>query len=500
MNPPDHTQIPIDRLSMVRTITDMPLRSISFPRVTIGSLPEIVLLDIFEFYIKAAGCTHQWHVLVHVCQIWRYLVFASPQRLNLQILCSTTTPVKRLLYVWPRHLPIFVSNFEQHSRGPVVDDIVAALEHRDRVCRIDIDAISDDEFGPLFTVMQEPYPALTDIRLGVWFRRGLVPSLTDTFLGGSVPQLKSLTIYGIPFPALPKFLLGSHALVSLELWSIPYTGYIPPEAMVKSLSTLTHLEHLLIVFESATAFPDQISRYPPLSTRVVLPALTHLTFRGISEYFEDFAVRIDTPLLHIGLLDIRFCFNQDVLDIPHSIDFINRAEKPEITHLKLAEMSFEHNYAAISLYVERGDYRVDGFSIRAECRALDREISYLTQMCNQLSTFLVGVEQLDLRQDIFWLQQDDIDSAQWLDLFRLFPSVRALRIAPVLQPLIAPVLGGLTEEMIMEVFPALHGLHISKVASSGQFLGTDPIVSFTTARQLSDHPVALHDWTCWIRS
>jgi hypothetical protein len=46
---------------------------------------------------------------------------------------------------------------------------------------------------------------------------------------------------------------------------------------------------------------------------VVFSALTQLEFRGVSKYFEDLVVRIDTPALsHVKI----FFFNQLVFDIP----------------------------------------------------------------------------------------------------------------------------------------------------------------------------------------
>jgi F-box-like len=148
------------------TINDMgwvDLPVIHFPRITIGSLPEDVLLDIFGFVCQMSRLmlspSQRWVVLVHVCRRWRSVVFASPHRLDLQLLCYSTTPVRKTLDVWPR-LPIVVSNLKTGYRYHDLDNIVAALEHRDRVCEMTISPRSN-EFERLLTVMQEPFPALT---------------------------------------------------------------------------------------------------------------------------------------------------------------------------------------------------------------------------------------------------------------------------------------------------------------------------------------------------
>ena len=71
---------------------------------TISMLPEGVLLEIFDFYKENDDPDDpiwDWHLLVHVCQIWRQVVFLSPLRLNLRILCTSSTPFRKDLGIWP---------------------------------------------------------------------------------------------------------------------------------------------------------------------------------------------------------------------------------------------------------------------------------------------------------------------------------------------------------------------------------------------------------------
>jgi hypothetical protein len=85
-------------------------------------------------------------------------------------------------------------------------------------------------------------------------------------------------------------------LSTLHFRRLPHSGYISPEAMVACLSSLNRLKHLDLGFESPQSRPDQPS--PPPQTRVVLPALTNLSFTGMTDYSEDFLARIDTPVLN----------------------------------------------------------------------------------------------------------------------------------------------------------------------------------------------------------
>ena len=88
---------------------------------TISLLPGNVLLEIFCFYKENDESeshdarqrprqyllTWNWHLLVHVCRRWRHIVFSSPLRLGLQIVCTPRTPVGKNVGIWPA-LPIFI--------------------------------------------------------------------------------------------------------------------------------------------------------------------------------------------------------------------------------------------------------------------------------------------------------------------------------------------------------------------------------------------------------
>ena len=181
------------------------------------------------------------------------------------------------------------------------DNIIAALEYPDRVCGINIYYPTSSLLERLATVMQEPFPVLEYLDLH-YYGDQIPLVLPDTFLGGSAPRLWSLTLTAIPFPALPKLFLSARDLVKLDLYEVPHTGYISPEAMVTCLSTLTSLKHLTLRFQSPSSRPDRGSQRPLLPTPVDLPALTELELQGVSEYLEDFLAQINTPVIDNTLI------------------------------------------------------------------------------------------------------------------------------------------------------------------------------------------------------
>ncbi|KAH8978776.1 hypothetical protein EDB92DRAFT_1956025 [Lactarius akahatsu] len=233
---------------------------------------------------------------------WRAIVFASSRHLDLRLLCKRGTPVRHALDYW-LPLPIIIDYREDGcvSQTPQDgDDIVAALSRHDRMSRVQILAAAS-----LLEKLSTPET---------------VPPLPGKFLGGSAPRLQSLTLSGFPLPALPSVLPSATDLVSLRLFHIPDTSCVKPDVMVTWLSALTRLEWLVISFSLATLSGER--RGPPPLTRVVLPALTRLNFRGDGEYLNDFVSQIDTPLLdHLGATFFNWYGG---LELPHLSDFILR--------------------------------------------------------------------------------------------------------------------------------------------------------------------------------
>ena len=282
----------------------------------IDKLHDDVLLEIFDFCTivheisMSKETLEAWQTLVHVCRKWRTVVFGSPRRLNLRLYCltKTRTPLRDTLDIWPA-LPLRIRGTAYETEE--LDNIIAVLERSDRVYHIDI---STRHLGDVSAAMQKPFPELAHVYMD------LSPSdaatiVPDSFLGGSAPRLQVVSLKSISFPGLPKLLLSASCLTNLHLHDIPHSGYFSPKSIVTALSTLDSLRTFRLGFQSPQYFPDEENRRPPPLTRSVLKVLKKLTFKGVSEYLEDLAARIDTPQL--SFLDITL-FNQIVHDTPNS--------------------------------------------------------------------------------------------------------------------------------------------------------------------------------------
>jgi hypothetical protein len=398
-----------------------------------------------------------------------------------------------MLDVWPPlPIEIFLHNDEMAN-------IIAALEHHNRVRKIWFFHLTSSRWERVAPMMQEPFPALTSLQVSavvlIWDGQ-TIPALPDMFLGGYAPRLQTLVLGGVPFPGLPRLLLSTTNLSRLTLDKIPHTGYISPEVMVTCLSTLSTLTELTIGFESPASRPDR--RGPPPLSRVILPTLRWLEFNGVSEYLEDFVARIDTPRLLT--LNISF-LHQLIFDIQQLSNFIRHAGL--LRSSNDAKLIFFNDHIDINLSPLKATDFSKKFNLRIYCGAIDSQVSSMAQICNQFSFFLSIVEQLNIQVPRYLgvTSQRDIESTQWLELFRPFTAVWILSIHPTHQSCIASALQELTGERVTEVFPALNRLYVFppedriylwvyKPSGSDQ----QAIESFVAARQHSDHPIAVHHY------
>jgi hypothetical protein len=461
-------------------------------------LPNDALLIIFDFYViegfRLLGRQgiEGWQTLAHVCQCWRSVVFQSPRRLNLRLLCTHKTPVRDTLDIWPP-LPLIIQDsygvINRRNGASGVDNIIAALEHKGRVCQIQLSCFSSSQ-SRYVTAMHEPFLELTDLRLGGGFVFGEPrPTLPDSFLGGTAPRLRSLELSGVPFPGLPKLLLSTTHLVDLDLLYIPRSGYIPPEVMATSLSALTSLESLRIQFRYPRPRPALDSRRlpPPPLTRSILSSLTEIQFKGTSEYLEEIWARIDAPRL--SLLHIIF-FNQIIFDTPQLFQLISR--RPTLRAPEKGHIAFNSEAIIVKFPSQTTDD--DVCSVEIPCTTSEWQLSSLEQVCTSFLPPLSTLEDLHIFEDRGspprW--QDDVENTLWLELLHPFAAVKNLYLCKKIVPRIAPALKELVGTRTTEVLPileniSLEGLQLSRPLQEG-------IEKLLAARQLTSHPVAVSRW------
>ena len=450
----------------------------------INMLPDDVLLGIFDFHVledRHTGYELQaWQSLVHVCRRWRSLVFGSPRRLDLRLFCSTKTPVRDLLDVWPPFPLLIKGSIEETEE---LDNTIAVFERRDRVFKINI-YFPGSHFEDVLIAMQMPFPVLEYLGL---FSYNVATVIPDSFLGGSAPHLRFIWLNGLPFPSLPKLLLSATHLVTLNLTDIPHPEYFSLDTIVPVLFTLTSLGSFRLEFMTPRSLPERGSRlsFPP--NRSALPFLRLLAFRGVSDYLEDLVARIDTPRLKA--LYIIF-FNQVVFDTRETIQFISRT--PSLGPLEEARLAFQSDAAGVRLSTQKPGF--EQILVTISCRVFDWQVSSLEQICTSSLPLLSKLEDLYIFEEINsppnW--KDNIENSLWLELLHPFMAVKNLYLSEKFALCIAPALQELVGGRTTEVLPTLQNLFLEGLQPSGP--DQEGIVKFVATRQFSGCPITVSLW------
>jgi hypothetical protein len=458
-------------------------------RIMIEMLSEDILLEIFDFYRlnavkQSRGNPWKWHRLAHVCRKWRHVISMSPRRLDLQILCTSGASIERVLGSWPT-LPLIVrfkGHLESHS---VPNNIAAALQHPDRLCELDLDVTGPIARSIVDESMQKPFQALKCIRITVkdTARPSLLPR--SAFLGGSVQHLRELKLDGvaIPFPAIRRVLLSTSSLIDLCLSNIPNDIYFSPADLVTALSTLVQLESLTVGFHSPASSPPS-SITPPPAQCITLPSLTFLDFHGTSEYLEEFVARIDLPSLCNIAIKL---FNQIFFELPRFYQFIphlNMLGSPTEVYVTHAA-----DLVSVSLF-QGGKFWSEKCVLGTSCRRLDWQLSFVAQISTQLSPLLSSVRSLSIKEDLALPSgEEDVDSTQWLELFRPFTHVTQVLIFG--RQLIPGIVQALVEDTATDVLPELTSLHLNGYRDSSSV--AKAARQFVAIRSLSSRTVFLSD-------
>jgi len=479
-------------------------------------LPDDALLLVFSFhqilsspFYPPLTAQWEWRVLAHVCQRWRYLIFASPRHLWLRLVISNRRQYGReTLECWPT-FPISIW-FDSHDTLLLRDEdrVIEALKHSDRIYEIKFN-ISSSMLARSKAWVNDSFPALERLFLR---SPGDVTVLPSTFLGGSISiprKLRHVGLRNISFPTLPQLLRSSPNLVSLSLGLNQFddAGSISTEALTAALSTTIHLERLYVYpypnISPGGAYPEERRTFSPSSTEnpIVLRALVTFEFGGSSAYLEDLVPRIDMPLLE----QLSVSFYKRVFDIPQLSQFISRTKYlNSLPH----RTSITFPYEALTI---RHCFRhprprrkpiylsfsiMDDYSLDIEWRA-----SQVIHACGQLSPFMSSVEWLGIRVESPRTRSfNETHTVRWLELFGSFKSVQDLQLWCLYDTGAIELAGALensTKETAQntEVLPVLGTLRIHGFQHHAD--SASRIMAFVAARELTGQPLTVVEESKW---
>ncbi|KAH9169000.1 hypothetical protein EDB89DRAFT_2073419 [Lactarius sanguifluus] len=454
---------------------------------TINILPDDILLEIFafclpDFYTHLDSIRHMrvWQRLMHVCQRWRRIIYALPRYLDLHLYCSSETSFRKNLSLWPE-FPLAIDSSLPEDQ----DDFIAVLEHPDRVRRI---VLSIGTTRPdVVEVMREPFLALTHLQLAGPKDEGYDPDvldLPDDFLGGSAPCLRHLILGNITFPRLSTLLLSAYDLVSLDLYSVPLTGYdrgyISPEEMVSSLAILTKLRTLSIDRCSHPRSSHEQTRCPDPPMLTVLPALTQFEFRRNFKYLEDLVAQIDAPQVE----DIKIDYLTKEVQTRQLSQFIGRSNLKH-TQFRRANVTFDY-CIHIGLDLPQGQCLQARFFIEM-IPDYATTVSKVLCVVHVLGELVAMTSKVDHLQVSFSPPSNPIQVGQegeWLPLLHLFSAVEVLEVSGGSAGCIAAALEDTAEETPTILLPELQLLWLEDCKKPERFL---------SSHQLSGRPITIVD-------
>lgn len=379
--------------------------------------------------------------------------------------------------------------------GHGADNIVAALELKDRVHSISLWNYPRPHLKRFAAAMLGPFPALTSLEIVSAVTDELdeamgpmpVTAFSEEFLSGSAPRLRSFFLKGTPFPGIQRLLLSIHHLVSLTIRDIPHSGYISPEVIVTCLSAMPNLKRFWLGFRSCASMPPQSSQRPRPLTRAVLPTLTEFGFEGASQYIEDLLHRIDTPLLYTVYIDL---FYLHIFDTPQLHSFLARTQTFKSGGRGAVEFYDEYVYLRLGHGYQ--------FCLGISFVSFSGQLSSLAQICRSSFPPICTLECLHIRVGGFSLfpfpRKLDGETTQWVELLSPFTALKYLFLDDHFAQPIAHALrlseSQLAVEGATQVLPALQYIFIQGLSGPIQ----EVIGDYVTARNLSGLPVAVHSW------
>ena len=344
------------------------------------------------------------------------------------ILCTNGTPIIGTLDHLPP-LPLFIDYRDTSLPITPLDELAIghALLLRDRVRHVDLH-LPPSILHTFLPLIDGPFLMLEHLSLS--YPNGGDPNLIlpKTFLA---PNLRHLKLVSIDIPKRLRLLTSTVSLITLMLTDIRTPGYFHPRLLAARLQSLPRLEKFSIGFAIPIPRPsEEIELSSKRGATVTLPNLKYLAYKGVSAYLECLVAQIRTPLLE--RLEITL-FNQVAFELPHLSHFTNTIERFKFP---VAKVGFGCNTVSVTMEHRNTQQSGGRFSLHVLCSQMDWQVECATQICNTLNHMLSGAEELGiiLHEETMPTEWpfDEIESATWHELLRMFNGVKELHICAAL--------------------------------------------------------------------
>jgi hypothetical protein len=356
-----------------------------------------------------------------------------------------------------------------------VDEIILALDQRDRVRRIRL-LMPVSNLHTLVMAMNGEYAMLEHLVMWpVTEGESMALMLPETL---QAPHLRHLLLKGSAFPVGSRFFTTAVSLVTLTLDVGDAFSYFQPNFLLQWLSLLPRLEKLLIYISHLVPNSDVERQFmhTPITTHVPLPNLRRFEFQGPSADMEAVVRWITAPRLK----RLRIVLSQQPrFSISGLLPFMNTSEDLRFDSV---EFKFSNNRVIAELYL-REDAEVHVLSMTIFCWQLSWQVFFVAQIFNSPGQILSTVEHLTLG---FEGLPNEADRTEWRKLLRSFGNVKTLRVNDGLVRELSRCLPPDDGEHPLELLPELQELTYSWSGNT-----CDAFTSFIDVRQNAGHPVTL---------
>ncbi|KAI0258961.1 hypothetical protein BC834DRAFT_974661 [Gloeopeniophorella convolvens] len=476
------------------------LVSVTGRRLTIDHVPDIALLDIFDFYQEMTNLCHfgwPWHNIAQVCRRWRELVFSTPKRLQMHIYLTHRSSIPQILHHLPP-LPLTIDCRAPHEFDEDIEripwsterlgNVALALEQADRIQDVRLLG-SDAELRALLAQMIQPARQLETLDIEVLSPSQILPV---NFLGGASQSLRHVWLRNVipPLPSAPCLTDLHYSFAEFATMDIPVM-----ESLLQGLRSMPLLQSLKLDIRSVSE-----GHLPSSGPRISLTSLSELSFDGSSAQLDTLLQGIEAPSLGALLMELYDDFAVSIPSLPRFLQSSPRLLVPVPVYVSLMDISGCINVrrteslhqGTISLRVWHcNDETLDTLmaSMAAACRCLAPTLS--------LSKMLVvdrddGYGDFESLEDPWerWLHH----TPGWHAILSAFTNATEVYVENVFTMAIAQTL---REPDSAGLLPALRDLHLL----FGQFDGFDQskilaeLAPFVDQRNTHDRCVIIHPTT-----
>ena len=365
-------------------------------------------------------------------------------------------------------IPLIIDHFDEYDRGLTAEDeegIILAFQHRNRVRRVRL-MKPVPILEKLITALDGEFPILEflDI-LDKRYHEPVTEHVSDLRIPEAflAPHLRRLLLTNCVIP-IGSPLLTMENLVTLSLDDIPSSAYFHPNALLQRLLLMPQLETLGILFNfyNSSFDVERQTLRTPITTRVTLPNLRWLAFRGTSAYLEALLPWVDIPLLE--KLQVYF-FNRLVYSIPRLRNFMSTAEN---LLLKTARIGFAKGCLEVTAFPHK-EAKLYTLDMSLGGKHFDWQVVSAAQVFHELRTAFSAVEHLTLnyyRRDISLEWNNEADRTRWREFLGVFGKVKTLFVDGELVEQVSRALQPGEEESPMEMLPELQELSYSAMGAS----------------------------------